>query len=116
MAASTASDASPAISQVFRKRGPAGTIGGGFGTRTTGATGSIRAVSIATGLFILRTPPARPTHRHASGTARRRLDTGQIPANPREMGRNGPAGAPDGRSLKAPARYPNKDNRASFRA
>src|SRR5664279_4600788 len=62
MAASTASDNSPANSQVFRKCGPAGTIGGGFGTRTTGATGSIRAVSIPTGLFMahelrLRVPP-----------------------------------------------------------
>src|ERR1035441_2956205 len=116
MTASTASDNSPAISQVFRKRGLAGVAAGGFGTRTTGAAGSIRAVSIATGLFMLRTPPTSPRSGNVSGPSGFRLDPGQIRGNSKEMGQNGPVGAANGRRPTAPARYPNKDSRASFRA
>ncbi len=61
MAASTANDASPPTNQNFRERRA---VGGGFGTSTTGATGSIRAVSIPTGLFMCELrlrPPARGT-------------------------------------------------------
>src|SRR5664280_3286828 len=108
MTASIARDDSPAISQDFRKRGPAGVAAGGFGTRTTGAAGSIRAVSIATGLFTLRTPPVRPSHGHASGPARRRLDTGQIPPIRRKWAETARRARPLRARLTAPVRYPSR--------
>ena len=54
--ASTASDASPAISQVFRLRRLAGAVVGAFGSTTAGATGALCVVPNPTGLFMMRPP------------------------------------------------------------
>src|SRR6185437_3490079 len=95
MPTSTASDAAPAISQVFRMRKPtgaAGATGGAFGTRTTGgATGSIRAAPVATGLFIAQIPlPPSGVHPNARrGTG---FDAYQTVTKTNDSGQNGPAG------------------------
>ena len=80
MTASTASDNSPAISQVFRKREPVSAAS--FGLRAAGAGTSIRAVPVATGLFIveLRFAPQQD----ASGMPGKAIDKYQNLANSSE--------------------------------